>query len=82
VGENADNVIERVSVPRLPVEKPTKQDLETLAKQIKGKIMRYLQNSDVRVEVFMPKTDKTATFTGQALFTDPIQGYQACKILK
>lgn len=82
VDENTKDVVEKVKVPRTHAEKSTQEGLDAWAKEIEGKISKHLDKSTVKVEIFMPKKDTTLMFAGQAFFTDPDEGYQACKAVR
>jgi hypothetical protein len=52
LGENAEDDVLKVTVPRTRAKKPSQQDLEALAREIEGKIMQHLENSTVKVDAF------------------------------
>ena len=83
LGESEDmsGIIERISVPRQIVGGTNQQEIRHLASELKRKIEPYLTACQVEVTVFEPKTEKTAMFAGEALFSDPIEGLAACRRL-
>ncbi|KAK7102488.1 uncharacterized protein [Littorina saxatilis] len=80
--EDAPDIVESVSVPRQTLGRTDKQELKRFEDQIKAKIERHLTASRVTVTVFSPKTEKTAMFLGEARFSDPIEGLEACRALR
>ena len=80
--EDEPGIVERVSVPRAVAGRSDKNQLTRFENQISRGFERHLTASTVKVTVFPPKTEKTALFTGEALFSDPIEGLAACKAMQ
>jgi hypothetical protein len=79
VDKNREDVITKVSVQRENVGQTSKRELQKLKKRLEDKFQRYLTIPN-SVQVFIrPLAEQTAHFRAEALFKDPIEGFEACR---
>ncbi|KAL8624687.1 hypothetical protein ACOMHN_038233 [Nucella lapillus] len=79
--ETKEGIIEKVAIIRERVSFTDKNKLKKLQEDLKATFTSHLKMSRVEVTVWPPK-DQTIRFGGEARFTDPIEGFNACRILQ
>ena len=80
--ENAEGIINNVTVVREKIGKTSKNDLKRLENELKLKFEKRLRTSKVEVSVNAPKGEESTRFAGEARFSDPIEGVAACRSLR
>ncbi|PVD31645.1 hypothetical protein C0Q70_07062 [Pomacea canaliculata] len=80
--ENTKGIVERVTIVRQTPYETTDAELRDLEMTIKKTFQVHLPSSQVNVTVKMPPSANSVFFIGEATFTDPIDGIQACKRLQ
>ncbi|KAK7087520.1 hypothetical protein V1264_021560 [Littorina saxatilis] len=82
VSENTQGIVTNVIVLREKVGKTGKQDIRQYEEQLTKRFQSKLRSSTVRVEILPPRGEETTRFIGEARFTDPIEGFDACRALR
>ncbi|PVD31685.1 hypothetical protein C0Q70_07103 [Pomacea canaliculata] len=80
--ENTKGIVERVTIVRQKPYQTTDAELRDLEMTIEKTFQAYLRTSQVKVSVEKPHKETSVMFGSEAVFTDPIEGIQACKRLQ
>ncbi|KAK7485411.1 hypothetical protein BaRGS_00023359 [Batillaria attramentaria] len=80
--EDAKGVVYNVTVSRQRIGPTDNNELRRLERQITAHFEARLVASRVQVTVRKPKGEQTATFLAEACFSDPIEGFAACRALR
>ncbi|XP_076435215.1 uncharacterized protein LOC143275037 [Babylonia areolata] len=80
--ENKEGIISKVCLLREKVGITDKNDLNQLQDHLKGIFQRQLKMSTVEIKVRPPRGEHDTKFSAEAYFTDPIEGFNACRDLQ